>query len=108
MKLSLHLGLAAPRRTVYWWSTIGDFPTFVLYKGSKFEFAGYKKDPLDQFDYICYFSEVYKTDTNYSKDYKDIDYLFNKDSDLNRCDCGAEFSSFSWDHMRFCQLWKPW
>jgi hypothetical protein len=108
MKLSLHLGLAEPRRTVYWWSPIANFPTFILYKGNKFELVGYQKDNFDQIDYNCYFIEVHKADPNYRKDYMNIDYLLNKDNDLNKCDCGAEFSSFPWDHMRFCQSWKPW
>jgi len=107
MKLSLHFGLTEPKRTIYWHGEIGEFPTLILFKGSKWEFVLYQRDDTGVVDYICNFSEVPPYDPNFhATTYKNIDHLF--ESYGRKCECGAIYTSFPWDHMRMCPKWERW
>lgn len=106
MKLTLKFGLYNPPRMANWWDDITKFPSLVLYKGKKWEFVIYDHDPSGETAWICIFSEIAMHDTNwYSMDYVDIDHLLHN---VSGCDCGAQYTSFSWDHMRFCPKWSKW
>jgi hypothetical protein len=91
-----------------WWQSIKDFPVLVLFKSKKWEFAMYSPDSTNRVAYICYFSEVKSFDPNfYATTYVDItDTILGIGWD--KCECGAIYSSFPWDHMRFCKKWIPW
>lgn len=107
MKLKMHFGLNEPARIINWWQTIKDFPPLVLYKKKKWEFAIYDTDQSKQVDYICHFSPLQTYDPNWhATTYVDIDYLFN--TGYGKCECGAEYTSFPWDHMKFCPKWTKW
>lgn len=108
MKIRLQFGLIEPHRDIDWWQKVTDFPHFVLYKGDKWQFEMYGTDPFQNIDYVCYFSPVRKDDPLYtSQNYESLESLLNPGYG-NKCECGARYSSFEWDHMRFCPLWKKW
>ena len=108
VKLKLTFGFTGPSLNVKWWQGIRDFPNLVTYKGKKWEFVVYNTDDSNQVDYICMFSEVGSFDPNYySTTYSDIEVMFGT-SWGSQCECGAQYSSFPWDHMRFCNKWSKW
>lgn len=68
----------------------------------------YQEDTTKQVDYICYFSEVKIYVPNFSATtYENIDHLFNTGYGP-KCDCGAIYTSFPWDHMKMCPKWTKW
>lgn len=108
MRLSLQFGLIEPARDVNWWQKIEDFPKLVLYKNLKWEFIMYAEDSTHKVEYICHFSEVPTYDpTWHATTYESIDHLLN-DGYGPKCECGAIYSGFAWDHMRMCPKWVKW
>lgn len=106
MKLGLRFGALEPQRNINWRQQVTDFPYLVLYKGNKYEFIMYGDDNTKQVDYICHFGELKSTNPAWNKKFEDISrYL---DDGPNKCECGAIYSSFPWDHMRFCKQWSKW
>src|ERR1017187_6007492 len=93
-------------KEVYWNKTLAEFPKLVAYYGKKWEWAIYESDDTGHCDWVCTFVEVASYDPNWWATYTDVNNLYGQDED--GCECGAKFSSFSWDHMRFCKKWTPW
>ena len=108
MKLKLQFGYNEPKRDVNWYGQITSFPSLVLYKGKKWEFVVYQDDPTKEADHIFIFGELHGYDPQYnSPDFQNIDHMF--DSGYSgKCECGAAYSNFKWDHMRFCPKWSKW
>ena len=93
---------------VNWWNEVTEFHQLVIHNNSKWEFVAYQPDPSKQVDWILIFTPVPSYDPNYqATTYVDVDKILHNLGG-NGCECGASFSSFGWDHMRFCKLWKPW
>lgn len=108
MKLRLQFGLAEPPREITWWQGVKDFPNLVLYKKKKWEFVMYAADTANQVDYICNFSEIQNYNPNWhATTYTDIDHLFNVGYG-SKCECGAFYSSFPWDHLKYCPKYTKW
>jgi hypothetical protein len=107
MRFRCHFGLNEPPRECAWWKPIQEFPPLVKFKGTKYEFVMWGPDPTNQVDYILHFSQMATYDPNWHATvYEDIDHLFFGYGQT--CECGAIYSSFPWDHMRFCRLWTKW
>ncbi len=108
MKLKIQFGINEPKREVNWWQGIKEFPSLVLYKGNKWEFVMYDKDPTMQCDYICIFSEIQSYNpTWHATTYQNIDYLFEAGWG-GKCECGAAYTSFPNGHMFMCKKWTKW
>jgi hypothetical protein len=105
MKLGIVFGLDTNVKYIDWPKSLHDFPKLLLYSGRKWEWFMYKDGPNGIVE--LNFTEIPKYDPNYYVDdiecFEDM-FGFSKST----CECGAIWSSFSWDHMRFCKLWKPW
>jgi hypothetical protein len=105
MKLSLKFGQNEPLRQVLWWNTVDKFFPLVKFKDRKWEFVMWDVDRSGDTDYELFFREVSQHDSMWQRlDYQDIGYLIGPESD-SKCTCGAIYSSFPWDHMRFCNKW---
>ena len=104
MKLDVVFGSDAKKK-VSWDKPLEDFPKLMLYNGKKCEWVMYR-DAL-YVDKELIFSELPKYDPNfYVSNYAVFEDMFEKDT--NGCQCGAAYSSFSWDHMRFCPKHVKW
>jgi len=106
VRLRLDFGHNGARREVTWWKPIEEFPTAITFNGTRYEFFMYEKDPNKSYDLICTFSEMRQGDPRWWN-CKDFDSEFGYNS-KTACECGAIHTSFSWDHMKFCPLWKKW
>lgn len=93
-------------RDVTWNGEIMDFPHLINFNSRNYEWVVYDKDSTGRFDYILHFSKLSSTDFDFNKVAPKWEDLFGLGGDT--CECGARFSSFSWDHMHFCKLWRKW
>ena len=105
MKLGVTFG-TADTKEVIWYRPLDDFPKLVNYLSRNYEWVFYDQDPTGRLDAILMFTELPSYDPNYKILCPTWADLF--PIDLNGCVCGAKYSSFSWDHMKFCHLWRKW
>jgi len=103
MKLVINFGLNI-KKEVYWYKDVMDFPKLIRFNGNKWEWSMYQSSG-NGYDLI--FSQVATYDPNYYVDMPSFEEMFEWDS-TNKCECGAIYSSFNWDHLRYCSRWKPW
>lgn len=89
-----------------WHKNLDDFPKLLIYKNKKYDWVFYDKDETSKVDIILLFTEVPNYDPNFYVDCSSWENLFS--GSQPGCECGARFSSFDFDHMRMCKLWKPW
>ena len=103
MKLNIKFG-DITERMITWPKSIHDFPKIIKYLGKKwqsFMYSGHGND------YELIFTEIKTYDPNfyaYAQDFEDFMGM----NMGKRCECGAKFSGFKWDHMFYCDLWEPW
>jgi hypothetical protein len=107
MKIRVNFGLSGSIKDVSWYQPVEDFPKFVEFAKKKWEWFFYDKDQSGQFDYVLTFSEIPSYDPNYNTAIPTWEDLFWHQKSY-QCECGAAYSSFPWDHMKLCKLWKPW
>jgi hypothetical protein len=92
---------------VDWHKDMNDFPKLLVYKDKKYGWVFYDfEKPGTGFYMTFLFSEVPIHDPEFYIDGVKWENLFNREEPT--CHCGAKYSSFAWDHMRMCKLWKPW
>jgi len=105
MRLKVQFGFIDAKE-VSWYDHIDNFPRIIKFLGRNYEWFMYDKDPSGKVDMILTFSEIPNYDPNYDVFCPEWNDLFgNKRLD---CECGASYSSFPWDHLRYCPLWSPW
>ena len=105
MRLRVEFG-SLDVKEVTWTKSLNDFPNIIKFLGRNYEWVTYDSDPTGKVDMILQFSELPTYDPNFGV-YCPIWTDMFKEND-STCDCGARFSSFPWDHMRFCPKWTPW
>lgn len=103
MKIQASFGIDGIKREVNWWGNIQDFPKLFSFKEKKWEWVMYDKDPTQRVDYILIFSELPPSDPLFYQDMEDFDKRF---LIINKCECGALYTSFPDFHMTFCPLWS--
>ncbi len=107
MRITIRFGFDH-KKEVSWYQDIMDFPKLMKFNGKRWEWFSYQKDPNSSWnDYELTFSELPVYDPSYYSDMKSFEEMF-EGAKGDGCECGAAFSSFKWDHMRLCKLWKPW
>ena len=104
MKLNINFGLTGPKKEVNWYRELMDFPKLLSFNGSKWEWAMYNKIGND---YELTFSQIATHDPSFYADMPSFETMFEYGVS-DRCVCGSAYSSFKFDHMRFCPKWKPW
>jgi hypothetical protein len=104
MKLILKFGLTGTTKQVYWGKDLMDFPKLIRFDGKRWEWSMY--DGSYQAGYELIFGPIPTYDPNNYADMPSYEEMFELGKD--GCVCGAHFSSFKWDHLRYCGLWKPW
>lgn len=105
MKLNIKFGLLGDKE-VDWWKSIDNFPKTIRYLNVVYEWVFYDDDDSHKYDKILWFSEMKKYDLRYNDEHEDWNHIF--ENHKLSCSCGARYSSFPWDHMRFCSEWKKW
>jgi hypothetical protein len=106
MKIKVLFGLVDSKE-VFWYKDIDDFPKLIKFLGRNYEWVFYGQDPTGQVDMVFTFVELPSYDPNYGIDCRSWSELFGEEGN-NGCECGAKFTSFSWDHMRMCRKWGKW
>jgi hypothetical protein len=104
MKITINFGLSGHKKTIDWYRDIHDFPKNIQFENKKWEWVFYAKDGNG--DYTLTFGELSQHDPQFYEDMAIFEDMFKNYSD--GCVCGAAYSPFKWDHLRYCKLWKPW
>jgi len=107
MRITVTFGFEGPTRAVDWFQPIDQFPKHFRYESKKWEWIAYDKDPTGKSDYALLYGELATYDPNFYMDMEDFETKFFGGYGEG-CTCGAAYSSFNWDHLRYCKLWKPW
>lgn len=105
MKLGVTFG-TTDTKEVFWYRTLDDFPKLINFLGRNWEWVFYDSDPTGKLDSILVFAELPTYDPNFDVVCFSWTHLFGNDK--IDCECGSRYGSFSWDHMRFCNKWRPW
>jgi hypothetical protein len=104
MYLKIKFGLNGKEKTLSWYQKIEDFPKLLRFEGKKWEWIVY--NAIGGGDYELVYSEIPTYDPSFYIDMPSFEELF--PGNEQKCECGAHFSSFSWDHFRYCSKWRPW
>src|SRR5208282_4593426 len=104
MKLTINFGHNGIKKEVNWYRDLMDFPKLIRFSGSKWEWAMYHNVGND---YELTFSQIPTYDPNFYADMPSFEDMFEW-ANVDKCVCGSAYSSFSWDHMRFCPKHKSW
>lgn len=107
MRLKINIG-STDTKTITWNSRMDDFPKLFKYLGKPYEWVYYDRDLTGQVDMILHFYELPHYDPNFYADQPHWHEILLGNSEIDLCCCGAKFSSFSWDHMRYCTYWSKW
>jgi hypothetical protein len=105
MRLKVIFGFINSKE-VSWFQSLHNFPNIIKYLGVNYEWLTYDDDPTGKVDQVLTFSPLMSYDPNYDVACPLWSDLFPEGVDS--CECGAGWSSFSWDHMRMCKKWSPW
>jgi hypothetical protein len=105
MRLRIQFG-SVNTKEVNWYDNVNHFPTIVKFLGRNYEWVFYDKDLTGKVDMVLIFSELQTYDPNYYVTAPLWTDLFPEK--IGACECGAAYSSFGFDHMRYCRFWKPW
>lgn len=104
MKLIIKFGHDGPKRQVDWWRDVMDFPKLIKFEGKRWERV-ISSGPYGG-AYDLTYSQIPMYDPHYYDEMPSFEEMFEWGSE--KCQCGAVYTSFSWDHMRFCPKYKPW
>ena len=105
MNLVLNFGLNGAKKQVTWHKPLMDFPKLLRFQGKCWEWAIYNSIGSD---YELIFSQIPTYDPNYYAEMSSYEELFEWSNKSYDCCCGAAWTSFEWDHLRFCPKHKPW
>jgi hypothetical protein len=108
IKFRVDFGLTGDKKEVDWYKELDDFPRVLSYNNKKWEWVMYDRDLKGNVDYILTFGEMPTYSQNYWARAVDFDDIYVSKSRPWECQCGANNTSFPWDHMRYCSKWKPW
>lgn len=108
MKLRVELGYSGYKKEFNWWKPLDDFPHVVSHNGVKWEWAVYDTDKTKVVDYVLIFTDIPTNKPSYSSIVAEDLNMLTRDTSGNNCECGAIYSDFKWDHMRFCPKWTKW
>jgi hypothetical protein len=103
MKLSINFGLSI-KKQVDWHGNLMDFPKLLRLKSSKWEWVIYA--PIGK-DYELTYSEIPTYDPNYYVDMPSFEDMFEGGLG-SKCECGSAYTSFSFDHLKYCPRHIPW
>lgn len=103
MKLIINFGLSI-KKEVNWYKDLMDFPKLIKFQGSRWEWAMYNAIGSD---YELTFSQIYSYHPHFYAEMPCFEDMFEW-GNLDKCCCGAAFSSFPWDHFRMCPKWTKW
>jgi hypothetical protein len=105
MRLGIIFGLSNDIRYIDWEKDLSLFPKLLQYNGKKWEWIMYQDGPNGIIE--LNFTQLPTYDPNFYVDdmpvFEEIAGYAKKE-----CECGSTYSSFSWDHSRWCNLWRPW
>ena len=107
LKLKVNFGEYASRETT-WEKDLMDFPKLIRMYGYNYEWVMYQKDDTSLYDYILHFTKLGSHDSDYHNEEIRTWYDLFVAGGGYVCECGAIHSSFPWDHLRYCKLWRPW
>jgi hypothetical protein len=105
MKLNIKFGLLGDKE-VDWWKSLDSFPKTIKYLNVIYEWVFYDDDQSKKYHKILWFSELKQYDPRYNEKHENWNDIF--ESNKLSCCCGARYSSFPWDHLRYCPEWKKW
>jgi len=105
MRIRVLFGLT-DNKEMSWFRPLEDFPKLIKYLGKNYEWLLYEEDPTGQVDQILTFSQLPGYDPNYGVWCPNWTDMTGWDPD--KCECGAKYGSFDWDHFRYCKKWSPW
>ena len=105
MKLNVKFGLLGDKEDD-WWRSVESFPKTVSYLNVVYEWVFYDDDKSGKYDKILWFSELNKYDPRFNDIHEKWSDIF--ENYKTSCVCGARYTSFEWDHMRFCAEWRKW
>lgn len=105
MRITLVFGLSGPKKQVTWYQDIVSFPHTISFNNKKWSWVFYDKDSNGE--YVLTLSEMASDDPRYNESMPSFEYMFSSYMDKS-CQCGAIYTSFNWDHMKFCPLHKKW
>src|ERR1035438_2985912 len=97
-KLTINFGLDGTKKQVNWYKDILDFPKLIRFQSKAWEWAIYNS--IGGTDYELTFSQVPSYDPNYYVDMPTFEDMFEYGKG-DICECGAIYTSFSWDHLRY-------
>jgi hypothetical protein len=103
MKLVVKFGMSI-KKEVDWYRDVMDFPKLLRFQGSKWEWAMYNGSGQN---YELTFSQIGSYDPSFYMDMPSFEDMFEW-AGGDKCVCGALYTSFTFDHMRFCPKWVPW
>ena len=105
MNLTLNFGLNGSKKQVTWWQPHDNFPKLIQYNGKKWQWVMY--NAISNGDYELTFSELSPSHSRYNDSMAVFEDMF-RYTGQEGCECGAVYTSFKWDHMRYCKLWTKW
>lgn len=105
MKLNIRFGLLGDKE-VDWWKSIDSFPKTIVYLNVIHEWVFYNDDKTGKYDKVLWFAELKRSDPRYNEEHETWSHIF--ENHQLECCCGARYSSFPWDHLRYCPEWKKW
>ena len=106
MKLRIKFG-QQNKENISWWGELLGFPKHIDYKNTRYEWVFYDADVTGDSDYVLTYSELNGSNPDFWNDSVDWEELTG-DAFKKKCECGAHNTSFAWDHLRYCSMWKPW
>lgn len=104
MRLKVVFGLNSIEKIVIWDKALEDFPKMLTCDGKKWEWLSYNSPDGSEYELI--FTQIPTFDPNFYADMPSFESMF--PAKVIGCECGSKFSSFDWDHFRYCGLWRPW
>ena len=104
MRLTINFGHHGTKKEVNWYRDLMEFPKLIRFQGLKWEWAMYNTIGEDS---ELTFSQIPTYDPNFYTDMPSFEDMFEW-GQSDKCVCGAVYTSFPWDHMRFCGKWIKW
>jgi hypothetical protein len=97
------------KKEVGWNKDLNHFPHVILYEYKKWEWVMYTGGSDPDVSYDLTFIEIPSyTKGYYTAEAVNFEDILRGNTLSDECQCGAKYTGFSWDHMRFCNKWKPW
>ena len=93
------------KKEVNWYKDMMAFPKFIRFQGKKWEWAMY--NTIGSVNELT-FAQLHTYDPNFYIDMESFEEMFEWGSNSDKCECGANYTSFSFDHMRYCKKWTKW